>query len=318
MTLNNVWIITDDQKSIGELCSGGRLLGAKVSAVLFGTQNQGDEAIASGADQVYLFKQPDESVMIESFSKPIADLLREENADLVMVHSSVQGKLIAGRIASQLGTSALSNISELTIENGSVVTKHMVYGGAAISSKKSLSDTVVVTVGTGVFEAMPKDAARQGSVIAVNSVVENTGIRVLETRPKQGEVVNLSSAKRVVGVGRGFTNQEDLKMAEEIAALVGAEMACSRPIAEGEKWMSKERYVGVSGVVLKPEMYFAMGISGQIQHMVGVNEAKILVAINKDKNAPIFKHADIGLVGDIYTVLPQIAEKLKAKNAVLV
>ena len=141
---------------------------------------------------------------------------------------------------------------------------------------------------------------------------EVAGVRVIEHRPKQGEVVNLGAAKRVIGVGRGFAAEEDLKMAEELASLMGAEMACSRPIAEGEKWMSKERYIGVSGVVLKPDVYVAVGISGQIQHMVGVNQAKTLVAINKDKNAPIFKQVDIGIVGDIYTVLPKIVEKMKA------
>ncbi len=314
MTVNNVWIITDDQNAVGELCGGGRQLAEQVSVVLFGDKNQAEDAIASGADQVYLFGQPGDSVMLEAYSKSIAELLRTEKANLVMVYSSIRGKLMAGRIASQLATSAVSNISELTVEDGSIIAKHMVYGGAAIRTEKTLSDTVVVTVGTGVFEAMPKDAARQGKVTEVNPDVDNAGIRVLEIRPKQGELVNLSAAKRVVGVGRGFGAQEDLKMAEEFAALMGAEMGCSRPIAEGEKWMSKERYIGVSGVFLKPNIYVSLGISGQIQHMVGVNQAKTLVAINKDKNSPVFKQVDIGLVGDLYNVLPQIVAKLKAQQ----
>lgn len=312
MTVNNVWIITDDQNAVGELCGGGHQLGEQVSVIIFGDQNHAEEAIASGADQVYLFGQPGDSMMIEAYSKSIAELLRAEKADLVLVYSSIRGKLMAGRIASQLGTSVLSNISELTVEDGSIIAKHMVYGGAAIRTEKALSDTVVVTVGTGVFDAMPMDTTRQGKVIEVNPVVDNAGIRVLETRPKQGESVNLTAAKRVVGVGRGFASKEDLKMAEKLAALIGAEMACSRPIAEGEKWMAKERYIGVSGVVLKPDIYISIGVSGQIQHMIGVNQAKTLVAINKDKNAPVFKQVDIGLVADLYNVLPQIIEKIKA------
>lgn len=312
MTLNNVWLITDDQNAVGELCSGGRQLGEQVSIILFGDQNQAQEAIALGADQVFLYRRPENAGMLEGYSKSIAELLRAEAAKLVMVYSSVTGRLIAGKIASQLSTSALSNISQFTIENGSIIVKHMVYGGSAIRTEKALSNTVVTTVGSGVFEAMTKDETRTGKVTEVEANAELAGVRVVEIRPKQGEVVNLGAAKRVVGVGRGFASQEDLKMAEELASLVGAEMACSRPIAEGEKWMSKERYIGVSGVVLKPDVYIAMGISGQIQHMVGVNQAKTLVAINKDKNAPIFKQADIGLVGDIYNVLPQIIEKMKA------
>lgn len=311
MTVKNVWIITDDQNTVGELCGAGRQLGEQVSVVLFGDHLQAQEAIVLGADQVFLFGLPGDSGMIDAYSQPIAQLIRAEKADLVLVYASICGKLMAGRIASQLGTSALSNVSEISVDDG-IVVKRMAYGGAAIQTEKALSATVVVTVGTGVFEAMPEDTSRQGKVIEVNPNIDHTGIRVLETRPKQGEFVNLSAAKRVVGIGRGFASQEDLQMAEELAALVGAEMACSRPIAEGEKWMSKERYIGVSGVVLKPDIYMAMGISGQIQHMVGVNQAKTLVAINKDKNAPIFKHVDIGLVGDLYKVLPKIVEKIKA------
>lgn len=311
MTLNNVWIITDDQNAVGELCSGGRQLGEQVSVVLFGDQAQAEEAISLGADQVFLYAKP-ATGMIEGYSKSIAELLRAEGAKLVMVHASISGKLMAGKIASQLGTSAISNVSAFVVEDGNVVVKHMVYGGAAIRTEKAISETVVVTVGSGVFEAQAKDTAKQGKVIEVAAEAEVPGVRVVETRAKQGEVVNLGAAKRVIGVGRGFASQADLKMAEDLAASIGAEMACSRPIAEGEKWMSKERYIGVSGVVLKPDVYVAMGISGQIQHMVGVNQAKTIVAINKDKNAPVFKQADIGLVADIYTVLPQIIEKMKA------
>ena len=317
MTVNKVWIITDDRNALGELCAGGRQLGETVSAVVFADKTQAEEAIQLGADEVYVFGQPSESVVIESYSKAIADMIREAEVNLVMVHASVSGKLIAGKIAAQLGTGALANISDIDVEDG-IVVKHMVYGGAAVRTEKALSKTAVVTVGTGVFTALAKDPSRQGSVTEVNPELANTGIRVLETRPKQGEVVNLSSAKRVVGVGRGFASQGDLQMAEELAALVGAEMACSRPIAEGEKWMSKERYVGVSGAVVKPDIYLAIGISGQIQHMVGVNQAKTLVAINKDKNAPVFKQVDIGLVGDIYQVLPQIVAKLKEQKLVTV
>lgn len=310
MTLNNVWIITDDGNAVAELCNGGRQLGEQVSVVLFGDKAEAEEAIAFGADQVFLYKKTEE--MIEGYTKSIAELLREDSAKLVMVYPSISGKLIAGKIASQLGTSVLSNISEFAVEGDDVIVKHMVYGGAAIRTEKTLSETVVATVGSGVFEKAAKAEGRQGKVIEVAAEVESAGIRVIEHRPKQGEVVNLGSAKRVVGVGRGFAAQEDLQMAAEVASLIGAEMACSRPIAEGEKWMSKERYIGVSGVVLKPDVYVAIGISGQIQHMVGVNQAKTLVAINKDKNAPIFKQVDIGIVGDIYTVLPKVVEKMKA------
>ena len=133
---------------------------------------------------------------------------------------------------------------------------------------------------------------------------------LLETRAKGGESVDLGTAKRVVGVGRGFAAEADLELARALAVRLGAELACSRPIAEGVNWMPTERYLGVSGATIKPDLYVAIGISGQVQHLVGVNNAKVIVAINKDKNAPVFAHADFGVVGDLYQVLPELTKSL--------
>ena len=132
----------------------------------------------------------------------------------------------------------------------------------------------------------------------------------MHRRSAQEERVNRTAAKRIVGVGRGVGAEEKIAALEELAEKIGAEMACSRPIAEGEKWMPKNRYLGVSGVVVKPDVYVACGISGQVQHMVGVNEARVIVAVNKDKNAPIFKHCDYGIVGDLNKVIPALTELL--------
>ena len=114
----------------------------------------------------------------------------------------------------------------------------------------------------------------------------------------------------MVSVGRGIGSKENIALAEQLCKAIGAELACSRPVAENEKWMEHERYVGISNLMLKPELYLAVGISGQIQHMVGGNGAKVIVAINKDKNAPIFNYADYGLVGDIYKVVPALISQL--------
>lgn len=312
MTLHHVWVITDEQKAIGALCGGGRRLGGKVSAVVFGERAQAEEAIAAGADRVYAYRRPENGALIESYAASIAETMRAEKAELAMVYASVRGKLMAGRIASRLATSVFSNAAEITAAEGGVTMRRMVYGGMAMKTEQALSDAVVVTVGSGVFTALERDAARVGEVIEVNPDLEDSGIRVLETRPRQGEVINLSAAKRVVGVGRGFRTEGDLGVAADLAAAIGAELGCTRPIAEGEKWMSKERYIGVSGVMLKPDFYLSIGVSGQVQHMVGVNQAKTLAAINKDKNAPVFKQADFGLVGDIRKVLPQIVARLNA------
>jgi electron transfer flavoprotein alpha subunit len=118
--------------------------------------------------------------------------------------------------------------------------------------------------------------------------------------------INLSDAKRIIAAGRGFIAEEDLSLARDLAQRIGAEIGCTRPLTEIETWLPKELYIGVSGLMLTPELYVGIGTSGQMQHMVGVNSAKVIVAINKDKNAPIFKQTDIGLVGDLYRVLPKV------------
>lgn len=314
MTVNNVWIIADDSKTADELCSGGSQLGKHLCAVLFGSEDQAKRAIALGAERVYLFDRPENSGMIEGHSQSIVKLLQEGKADLALFSSSACGQLMAGRIASQLGTCVFSNISEISAGDDGIVVKRLVYGGAAVRMEKAASETAVVTVEPDLFDCVPMDETRSGEMTHIYSKADNAGIRVLEIHSKQSEPVNLSAAKRVVGVGRGFEKKEDLKMAEELAALIGAETACSRPVAEGMKWMSKDRYVGVSGAVLKPDIYLSIGISGQIQHMVGVNQAKTLMAINKDRNAPIFKQVDIGLIGDLYKVLPKIVEKIRTQK----
>ena len=125
-----------------------------------------------------------------------------------------------------------------------------------------------------------------------------------------GRRVRPRAAGRGVGVGRGCADQADLRLAQELATALGAELACSRPLAEGLGWLPAERYVGVSGATIRPELYLAVGISGQVQHMVGVNHSKVIIAINRDKNAPVFGQADLGVVGDLYEVLPALTNAL--------
>ena len=117
-------------------------------------------------------------------------------------------------------------------------------------------------------------------------------------------------ARLVVSVGRGIGSKENIALAEQLCKAIGAELACSRPVAENEKWMEHERYVGISNLMLKPELYLAVGISGQIQHMVGANASQTIFAINKDKNAPIFQYADYGIVGDAVKILPALTAAL--------
>ena len=123
--------------------------------------------------------------------------------------------------------------------------------------------------------------------------------------------MNLDAAERIVCVGRGFAKREDLPIGEELASAMGAELACTKSLADFQ-WLPEERIIGLSGAKTKPDLYLAVGISGQIQHTVGISSAKLIAAVNKDKDAPIFALADYGIVGDLYQVVPALVEKLKS------
>ncbi|ACL19080.1 Electron transfer flavoprotein alpha subunit [Desulfitobacterium hafniense DCB-2] len=312
--LKKVWVLAEKQAGLGQLCAGGRQLGEEVSVILWGEKEEADQAIRMGADKVYRLGVLRPEPLKEDYVETILKLLQEEKPDALFVQPTKRGKLIAGRLAAGLGTSALVDAVEILTDGDKVQIQHMVYGGAAFRTERIQPQTAIVTIGTGVFTPLAEDSGHQGTVIEVEFVEPAVKIKLLEKKSKASAEVNLNAAKRVVGVGRGLVQQEDLRMVEELAGLLEAEVGCSRPIAEGMNWLPKERYIGVSGAMLKPDLYLALGISGQVQHMVGVNQAKVIVAINKDKAAPIFSQADYGIVGDFYKVLPSLIEKFKAEH----
>jgi Electron transfer flavoprotein, alpha subunit len=282
--LQSAWVIAETSAAIPTLSAGAAQFGEATAIV----QCEGLET------ETWL-----------SYIPAIVEKVKERTPSLVLVEATKNGRLTAAAIATAMGTSVLTDGTELKIEYGAVVSKCMVYGGAAFKTEKA-TGTVVACVGSATFEA---DGTIATELITVKSCA--AGVRLVETRQKETQTVNLAAAKVIVGVGRGFSKAENVHLAQELAAAVGGEVGCSRPVAEEEKWMPKELYIGVSGAMIKPDVYIGCGISGQIQHMVGINQSKVIVAVNKDKNAPIFKQCDYGIVGDLNTVLPALTKKFQ-------
>lgn len=295
--MSEIWIIAHDYAAGNALASSARALGSTVNAVSIGA------GALSAADLTLVVETG--GGLAESYAKSVADLLAGRGAKLVLLDATTQSRQIAGQVAAHLGISPIT-VTGITAGEPLVVTR-MVYGGLATATEEITSDVAVLVLSPGTLEASDVAGAGASETVAAEAA---SGLSLVETRAKGGSTVNLSTAKRVVGVGRGFAAEGDLALARDIAAKLGAEMACSRPIAEGVDWMPAETYLGVSGATIKPELYVAIGISGQVQHMVGVNNSRVIVAINKDKDAPIFTHADFGIVGDLYQVLPELAKQL--------
>ncbi|EFQ4717031.1 FAD-binding protein, partial [Salmonella enterica] len=204
----------------------------------------------------------------------------------------------------------VNDATSIELINGTLCAEHRMYGGLAFGKENLNSPQAIITLAPGVLEPALPFPGHTCPETTLAYIAPRREVLCHQRRAKSLSSVDLSKAKRVIGVGRGLAAQSDLDMVHKLATVLGAEVGCSRPIAEGENWMERERYIGVSGVLLKSDLYLTLGISGQIQHMVGGNGAKIIVAINKDKSAPIFNYADYGLVGDIYKVVPALIDQL--------
>jgi electron transfer flavoprotein alpha subunit len=296
--MSDVWILTHDQVAGDALARSARALGDRVLAVSIGA------GVLAAAD-VTLVIEVAGQVLPEAYAKPVADLLRSRGAKVVLADAGTQSRLLAGQVAAHLGVSPV-NAAGITPGEPLVVNR-TAFGGLAVATEEVTADVAVLVLSPG---ALPGSDAAGAGASEVVSAEPTPGLTLVETRAKGGETVDLAAAKRVVGVGRGFAAEGDLELARTIAGKLGAEVACSRPIAEGVNWMPAERYLGVSGATIKPDLYLAIGISGQVQHLVGVNHSKVIVAINSDAKAPIFAHADFGVVGDLYQVLPELAKNL--------
>lgn len=298
--VKEVWAIASSSTEIAELVSAAKTLGESVVLVY-----RGERDSAVGADKAYYLGGNAKS--FAEYAPTAAALVKAAIPALVLTRSSRDGRLAAGLVAAALGVSVITDLMELTVEDGEILGKRMVYGGAAIKTEKAISAGAVCCVGSGLFAVEQLASTADIEDVAV----AESGIRLTDKRTKEKASVNLPAAKRVVGVGRGAGNAASLELLAQFTELVGGEMGCTRPIAEEEDLMPRETYIGVSGAMLKPEIYFGFGTSGQVQHMVGVSQSGTIFAVNKDKSAPIFSQCDYGLIGEIDKVVPQLIEKLK-------
>ena len=287
----NTWIIAVEPE-IAALVEHGRAVGGSVVAVTVGGTP------VAGVGRIVDVPLA-EGVPAEAAAPAVAAAVAAEAGDVVLAANKPAERVLAGAVAARLGAPYLHGLKK--IGQGSAELSR--FGGITLETVSF--DTAVVAVLDG-------GAAPEGEAPAAETA---SGEYYEATVTGQDKVdvssANLGSAKRIVAAGRGFKAEEDLKLAEELAAAIGAELACSRPLAEGADWMSADRYVGVSGQSVAPDLYIAVGISGQIQHTVGMVDSKVVVAVNNDDKAPIFEGADYGIVADLYEALPAIVEAAK-------
>lgn len=261
---------------------------------------------ALGADNVITLQSG--AAWPEALSEAISVLFSSAGPSVFLAGGTLRGKHVAAYVAAKLNAGMSTDAKSVKIENGKLVATRLLYAGLALCDEE-LSLPAVVTIPPRTFTA-PNAAARAGAV-ETRKVEADARVAISDRTQSAGSGVDIGEATKLVSVGRGFHKKEDLKLAEDLAAALKAELSCSRPVAEGEHWLPIERYVGISGHTVKPDLYLAVGISGQVQHMVGARESKVIVAVNNDEHAPIFENADYGIVGDLYEVLPLLTAAVR-------
>lgn len=284
------WIITTNNE-IATLIEVAEGLGAPTTIIGVGTSSLPEAGTA-------LTVALPEGAPAEAAASAVAARVEAEPGDVVLVPNRPAERVLAGAVAARLGVPVLTGL----VQAADGLLECDRFGGIARETVRTDRPAVVVLPGGAEVPAGPEPApVEEGELLAA---------RVSEETTDEASGADLGSARRIVAVGRGFKAQEDLQLARDLAAALGAELACSRPVAEGVGWMPKESYVGISGQSVQPELYVAVGISGQLQHMAGAKNSRIIVAINSDGDAPIFAHADYGVVGDLYEVLPAVTAAL--------
>ncbi len=244
----------------------------------------------------------------------LVQISKQAGSDLILLAATRRGRSLASRLAHELDAGCVSEAIEMAIEDGRLVTGRYALGGNTIAREVLLTPQKVIAVTAGTVDsAEPGDAA--GEIIAVDLDLPTARTSVVERRPKPASAVNIAESERLVCVGRGLEKQEDLPIVEELALAFSGEVACTRPLSAEYAWIPEERMIGISGEKVSPECILSLGVSGQVQHTVGIMGTKTIVAINNDANAAIFKLADYGLVGDLYEVVPALVEALKSRSS---
>lgn len=263
-----------------------------------------------GLERIYAVEGLEES-SAQAIAKALKGLVESERYSLLAAPSRKLLREVFARASQSLGAPCLIDCLDIRLSDERVIVERPTLGGGYIESLAVKRIPVFLTF--QLLGRRPRErSASVCEVVKLGRLRDDWGsMRRVDLRPAGEGAGDLARARVVVAVGRGLKRREDLRLAEELAELLGGELACSRPIASDLAWMPEERYVGLSGKWINPQLYITLGISGQVQHMVGVKNSRIIVAVNNDPAAPIHREADFSIVMDLYQFVPALIKALK-------
>jgi electron transfer flavoprotein alpha subunit len=291
-------------------------LGASVTAVTIGPGGEGlaGELASYGADRVVVFEDAALSTYAtEAFGRALAQAIAEAKPSVVLLPFTALGKDLAPRVAVKIGAGLASDCVAFEVKGGALVARRPIYAGKAYATVEWSGEPRMATLRPNVFALGQPDASRKAEV-AKASADTSSRTRVTAVKATSTGKVQLTEAQVVVSGGRGLKGPEHFSLVEGLAEAMGAAVGASRAVVDAG-WVDHQMQVGQTGKTVSPQLYVACGISGAIQHLAGMSSSKCIVAINKDPDAPIFKVANYGIVGDVFAVLPPLTEAAKAHFA---
>lgn len=322
-----VWVFAEQregelQKVSLELLGEGRRvadkLGVKLTALLLGNNvsNLAEKLAAHGADEVLVAEDKNlEHYTTDAYTKVICDLATERKPGILFVGATFIGRDLGPRIAARLSTGLTADCTsiDVEVENGDLLATRPAFGGNLMATIACPDHRPqMATVRPGVFEAVNTDASNcKIEKVNVNLADSDVRTKVIETVKTAKDIIDISEANVIVAGGRGVGSKENFAMLQELADVLGGVVAGSRAAVE-KGWIENAYQVGQTGKTVKPTIYIACGISGAIQHVAGMQDSEVIIAINKDETAPIMSVADYGIVGDVKKVLPELIAQAKA------
>ena len=297
-----------------EIVTGAaRLGGGTVEAVVCaaGPVKGAEQIGAYGADKVVtLSNAAFEKYSPEGYAQAIADRARQGGCRAIVFGASATGKDLAPRVAAKLGVGVAADLTDLAADGGGFVVTRPVYAGKALLKVRVTAQPAVLSLRPNVFTPVERPKAGAAETVAVKVSASRVTVREVKAAPAGS--LDVAEAQVIVSGGRGLKEPANFKVLEELARAFGGQAAvgASRAVVDAG-WRSHADQVGQTGKTVSPSLYIAVGISGAIQHLAGMRTSKVIVAINKDKDAPIFKIADYGVVGDLFEIVPRLTEEIR-------
>ena len=308
-------------------------LGVEVTAVLVGSDVKGlaDQLAEYGADKVIVVDDPElKEYRTEPYTHAIASVIEEFKPEIFLIGATAIGRDLGPRVCARLHTGLTADCTKLDIgdfpmnpvpgretKHNQLLMTRPAFGGNTIATIACPDfRPQMATVRPGVMQKAPKEAGKKAVVTEFNPgfTKNNKYVDILEVVKAVSNTVDIMDAKILVSGGRGVGSPENFKILDDLAEAIGGTVSCSRAVVDAG-WKPKDLQVGQTGKTVRPNVYFAIGISGAIQHLAGMEESDIIVAINKDESAPIFDVADYGVVGDLNKIVPMLTEKIKEAKA---